>query len=73
MNPKRGKTRAIWRTVDGVEQKRCPVCGQFLPADKANFYHKRDTLLACRPCSRATAREYQRGRYVPGSRAKVSP
>ena len=69
----RGKTRAIWRTVDSVEQKRCPVCGKWLPADKEHFYFKRDKLLACRTCSRDTAREYQRDRYVPGSRSKVNP
>lgn len=66
----RGKSKSIWRTVDGVEQKRCPRCGEWLPADKAHFYHKGDTLLGCRPCSREVGRDYQRPRYVPRSQAK---
>lgn len=67
----RGKTKAIWRTVEGVEQRRCAKCGEWLPADKEHFYYKRDTLMSqCRPCSRETSRDYQRGRYVPGIRTK---
>jgi hypothetical protein len=64
-----------YRMVDGVEQKKCKDCGQFMPLNHDYFRYKVDLYKAswspyCHPCERVRRQQAWRRRYQK-ERARV--
>jgi hypothetical protein len=61
--PERGRWTEVYRTVNGVDQRRCRGCGLWLPLNKSVFRWRTDRQrnawhCECRKCENARRREY---------------
>lgn len=56
------KHKALYRVVDGQEEKRCPTCSKFKPMTEEHFGFRtgRGYYYQCKPCNRAM----QKAKYV---------
>ena len=65
--PERGRWTDVYRTVNGVEQRRCRGCGLWLPLSRQTFRWRNDRQrntwhCECRKCENARRREYAAAR-----------